>query len=69
MHRARAALRGVAADVAAGQQQFVAKELHQQRAGIDDHADRAPIDGEGQAMLQKGSECVLATKIRIEVFV
>src|SRR6185436_19495245 len=45
--RARAALRGVAADVRSGQQKLLAQELHEERPRIDRPADGLAVDGEG----------------------
>src|SRR4029079_2536323 len=47
VHRASAALRGVAADVRSGQLQLLAQELDEQRARIDRPADGLAVDGEG----------------------
>ena len=51
MHRAGAALRGVAADVRAGQAQMLSKRLHQQGVGGRVDRDRAAVDREGTCML------------------
>ncbi|MGY4596536.1 hypothetical protein ACVWXL_004282 [Bradyrhizobium sp. GM22.5] len=47
MHDASAALRGVAADMGAGEPQILAQELHQQGAGIDIGRDRIAVHDEG----------------------
>ena len=44
-HQAGAALRGVAADMGAGEAQVVAQELDQQRAVLDIGRDRLAVDG------------------------
>jgi hypothetical protein len=47
MHDAGAALRGVAADMGAGQPQILAQELHQQGAGIDIGVDGIAVHDQG----------------------
>ena len=47
MHDAGAALRGVAADMGAGQPQILAQKLHQQRAGIDIGIDGIAVHDQG----------------------
>ena len=46
MHDAGAALRGVAADMGAGQPQVLAQELHQQRARVDIGRHRIAVHGQ-----------------------
>ena len=50
MDDAGAALRGVAADMGAGQPQILAQQLHQQRARID-------VGGDGFAVHREGNGC------------
>ena len=47
LHDAGAALRGVAADMRAGEPQILAQQLHQQRARIDIGGDGFAVHGEG----------------------
>ncbi len=47
MHDAGAALRGVAADMGAGQAQILAQKLHQQGAGVDIGVDGAAVHDQG----------------------
>ena len=54
VHRARAALAGVAADVRAGQSELLAQELDEQRPRIDGPADRLAVDGEGNGNVHAG---------------
>jgi hypothetical protein len=46
VHGARAALRGVAADVRAGETQVVAQQLDQQRPRVDRGVDGLAVDGQ-----------------------
>ena len=54
VHGAGAALRGVAADVGAGQLQVLAQELHEQRARVDRPGDGLAVDGEGNGNVHAG---------------
>ena len=47
MHDAGAALRGVAADMGAGQPQILAQELHQEGAGVDIGVDGITVHNQG----------------------
>jgi hypothetical protein len=46
-HRARAAGRGVATDVRAGQSEGLPEEVHEERARLDVGLARHPVDGDG----------------------